>query len=49
MIIFAQRHYLWRGKDYLVHSTYNDGTCDLIDTYGNLIEDVPKKELEAML
>lgn len=45
MIIFAKRHYIWRGKDYLVHSTYSDGTCDLI--VDGCLKNVAKKELEA--
>lgn len=46
MIIFAGKHYLWRGKPYLVHSTYSDGTCDLI--IDNDLKNVAKGELEAM-
>ena len=46
MIIFAKRHYSWRGKNYLVHSTYNDGTCDLVID-GELVN-VHNDELEAV-
>ena len=46
MIIFAGKHYLWHGKSYLVHSTYSDGTCDLI--VGNDLKNVAKGELEVV-
>ena len=46
MIIFAKRYYSWRGKDYLVQSTYSDGTCDLI--IDGELKNVAKGELEAV-